>query len=141
MTKICTVCHIEKDLSEYSTSGKRGLHSECKTCAREAQRVYRLNHLERELLRSRQINRTRINPRIPEHETSRRILRHAVQAGKVKKPDICMGCGLTFERRLIHGHHRDYSKPFEVLWLCPRCHGLEHRVNALGKEGILPYKS
>jgi hypothetical protein len=24
-------------------------------------------------------------------------------------------------------HHEDYSRPLEIQWLCPRCHGRAHR--------------
>lgn len=43
----------------------------------------------------------------------------------------CEGCGTMIE---IQGHHYDYSKPYEVDWLCRRCHGAEHR-GALIKTG------
>lgn len=32
----------------------------------------------------------------------------------------------------MQGHHPDYSKPLEVEWLCPRCHGARH----VGRERI-----
>jgi len=28
---------------------------------------------------------------------------------------------------VIHGHHEDYSKPFEVIWLCRFHHKERHR--------------
>jgi hypothetical protein len=31
-------------------------------------------------------------------------------------------CGLK-----AHAHHEDYSKPFEVIWLCPKHHAEEHK--------------
>lgn len=36
--------------------------------------------------------------------------------GPEKKP--CEKCGDTN----VHGHHPDYSKPLEVIWLCPKHH-------------------
>jgi hypothetical protein len=43
-------------------------------------------------------------------------------------PGFCQRCG-GFPKTL-HRHHPDYSKPGEIVWLCPPCHGLQHRKNA-----------
>ena len=51
------------------------------------------------------------------------MARNAVARGKLIKGP-CADCGTT-ER--IHGHHEDYSKPLDVVWLCPRHHGDRHR--------------
>lgn len=51
-------------------------------------------------------------------------LRYAVKIGKIKKPNICSGCGLFFPLQRIQGHHDDYNKPLEVRWFCPYCHRL-----------------
>lgn len=29
--------------------------------------------------------------------------------------------------RYIHGHHEDYKKPLEVVWVCFACHAIRHR--------------
>jgi len=49
----------------------------------------------------------------------------AVRLGIIQTRDSCEHCGATSIR--LHKHHRDYLKPMEVLWLCPACHGIEHR--------------
>lgn len=50
---------------------------------------------------------------------------------KLKRPDRCSLCGKVCR---VHGHHRDYSKPLEVIWLCPQCHKNEHgRMKCLKK--------
>jgi hypothetical protein len=36
----------------------------------------------------------------------------------------CERCGSTIR---VHGHHEDYSKPLEVMWLCPIHHAERHR--------------
>lgn len=42
---------------------------------------------------------------------------YAIRIGAIKK-GVCEICGSS----VVHGHHDDYSKPFEVRWLCPRHH-------------------
>ncbi len=54
-----------------------------------------------------------------------RQLREAVYAGRINKPAECSSCG-TGGR--LDGHHRDYDKPFDVVWLCRQCHANAHRV-------------
>lgn len=50
-------------------------------------------------------------------------LRKAVYKGLVFKPNFCNRCGVVKEKRYIHGHHEDYSKPYDVEWVCSICHG------------------
>jgi len=47
---------------------------------------------------------------------------NAIKAGKlIKQP--CIKCG----SKKSQGHHPDYSKPFEVIWLCHKHHHEIHR--------------
>ena len=39
------------------------------------------------------------------------------------RSDICEACGAT---RNIDAHHDDYTKPFDVRWLCKSCHKRHH---------------
>ena len=39
------------------------------------------------------------------------------------RPQPCERCGAAEN---IHAHHEDYSKPLDVTWLCPSCHGARH---------------
>ena len=50
-------------------------------------------------------------------------VRWAVLTGKITKPKYCSCCG---EIRKLNGHHKDYNKPLEVIWLCPACHRFLH---------------
>lgn len=50
---------------------------------------------------------------------------YAVKKGDISKPTVCSRCGIEGKR--IEGHHPDYKKPLEVLWLCKKCHCYEHK--------------
>ncbi len=58
----------------------------------------------------------------PEKEEARKLLRKAIKDGSViKRP--CTICG----NQKSQGHHTDYSKPLDILWLCTLHHGEHHR--------------
>lgn len=44
--------------------------------------------------------------------------------GKHPSSPTCEACGLE---TATQGHHPNYRKPLEVIWLCPKCHKNEHR--------------
>jgi hypothetical protein len=56
-------------------------------------------------------------------------LNRAVEAGRVTRSVWCEACGVYSPK--IHGHHRDYAKPLEVVWLCSSCHKFEHGVETV----------
>lgn len=56
-------------------------------------------------------------------------LRAAVKGGAVSKPSVCERCGREPKSTELHGHHEDYTKPYEVWWLCIRCHAAVHNKN------------
>lgn len=58
-------------------------------------------------------------------QKARLTLNYHVNAGNITKPLNCERCATNKTR--IEGHHDDYSKPLEVMWLCTRCHGDRHR--------------
>jgi hypothetical protein len=70
------------------------------------------------------INRRR-NGRYPEKTKARAAVNYSVSTGKLFKPskcDICKKIGR------IEGHHMDYAKPLEAIWLCIPCHSDYHRL-------------
>lgn len=54
-------------------------------------------------------------------------VRYAISVGKLVKPLNCGHCDVSSSVTTIHGHHEDYSKPLDVVWLCARCHHGLHR--------------
>jgi hypothetical protein len=58
---------------------------------------------------------------------ARHMLRRAIQKGRIIKPSKCSDCNKVFPKFKIHGHHTDYSKWWDVIWLCEKCHKKVHR--------------
>lgn len=54
----------------------------------------------------------------------RSIFIRAVDKRQVKREHKCNWCEL--ETDMIHAHHVDYDKPFEVIYLCMWCHSKIH---------------
>lgn len=105
--KQCSKCKEIKVLSEFNTrpDRKSGYRSECKKCQYHTQ-----------ALRKRKIN--------PERARAYCKLQYAKRRGEIIKSNNCEECG-TDEN--IQGHHKDYSLPYNVNWLCAKCHAKLHR--------------
>jgi len=147
-TKTCFKCGQEKPLSEYykMRGMADGLLGKCKkcTCMDVREREIRLSKSPEWVLSERKRHREksakaracgRVLPpnkearklalkksreKYPEKNHARQCVSHAIRTGKMtRKP--CEKCG---ER--AQAHHDDYSKPLEVMWLCPKHHGERH---------------
>jgi hypothetical protein len=69
------------------------------------------------------------------HWEAHRVLNRAVAAGEVTRPDACELCGDSSSTRRdcnggnyypLNGHHEDYHRPLDVIWLCTACHRRLH---------------
>jgi len=58
----------------------------------------------------------------PEKCAARQAVMVAIRSGKLKRQK-CEKCG----DQKTQAHHRDYSRPLYVQWLCAKCHGAAHR--------------
>ena len=65
--------------------------------------------------------------KFPDKQRARWLLNKAVERGNIKRLP-CEICGF----KNTDGHHKDYSKPLVVIWVCRKCHGAIHR----GKKKI-----
>ena len=53
----------------------------------------------------------------PKKYKAQTLVNNSLRSGKlIRQP--CEVCGDT----KVHGHHEDYSKPLDVMWLCHRHH-------------------
>lgn len=152
--KTCTHCGEMKPLGEFHHDICRpdGHRSSCRVCDQAKQRAkYAANpeyhrdlariraerHPGRDAERAKRRERWRTRFKsAPEKLAANLMLRDAVHYGSVVKPAICQGCGKECSGRRLHGHHPDYSKPLEVLWLCHSCHRLLHRAVPVVPDGV-----
>lgn len=65
----------------------------------------------------------------PEKYKAHVIAHNAIRDGKLKR-EPCFMCG----DEKVHGHHVDYSKPLDVIWLCPTCHKRIHAYEELANK-------
>jgi len=63
----------------------------------------------------------------PEKRKAHNALTNAIRDGKIKRGK-CHSCG----SQNAQAHHNDYSRPFDVVWECSKCHGKRRKGN--GKE-------
>lgn len=150
---ICKKCQIEKTDCDFYKKD-----STCKECRKEMVRRNRAEKVDyyREYDKKRYKEDPKVKERIdryhatpagmektaeakhrwdarnPVKKAAQTILGNAVRDGKVSKPGFCEECGKTGR---IHGHHCDYAKPLDVLWLCPKCHADWHKENGEGLNG------
>lgn len=152
--RACTQCGESKGETGFYKHpfSAGGRSTKCKECVKANVRANRLKRLEyyREYDRQRTDEPHRVQARreyrlmnkgmfhekskVWNHENRAKRAAHikvgnAVRDGKLTKPEACERCQSTALR--LHGHHEDYSKPLEVMWLCEPCHGKRHReINA-----------
>jgi len=65
--------------------------------------------------------RKHLSPEAKKRQRSREILKDVVRSGRIKRQP-CTICGEIKSQ----SHHEDYSKPFEVIWLCHKHHLEKH---------------
>lgn len=131
--RACKSCGSEKSPSEFYASSPRT----CKECvksrvrarARTSSAVQEYDRARAKRPERRQKAREvtlKWRAENPQGYKAQTAVGNAVRDGKLKKLP-CLFCGAAE----VHAHHRDYTKPLDVVWLCPRCH---HRLHAAFPE-------
>lgn len=148
----CIKCEIEKPDTEYYRSTIRANGTgECKTCTTARVRANRAENIER--YRDFDRNRANLPHRVkarkeyaqteqgkvatarakeayyyrhPTRSAAKSAVNHAIRDGKLQKPSQCECCN---SKVALHGHHCDYNKPLDVMWLCDPCHKAWHKDN------------
>ena len=67
------------------------------------------------------------------------LVEKALKKGILIRPSVCQVCKkpstLQNGRSGIEGHHEDYRKPLDVMWLCQKCHFTLHESKKSATKG------
>lgn len=133
MLKQCSKCKQEKPLDHYylnrgsRNTGKRaGYSSACIECERARMAkpgaISRKKKYQKKRIKLDYQNKKKYNKNNPQKEKAWQAVRYRLSTGDLIKKS-CEVCGCVES----HAHHDDYSKPLEVIWLCPTHHKERHR--------------
>lgn len=120
--KRCSKCGRELPLSEFNRA-RRGSEERrpwCKRCMAEYRHERYSTGADLDAL-------LRACKRNPTRENATQAVRAATKAGRLVRPRVCSGCGRSGDGQRIEAHHCDYTRPLDVIWLCPSCHRLMDR--------------
>lgn len=133
----CNKCGETKERRLFSKDSRRksGLSRRCMDCKRAEYHAYAKTDVARLKNALRQRSRTAAgftrkrghrnkNQRDTLKVWASRQFANAIRNKTIVRPDNCSECKVKGK---IHGHHYDYTKPLEVIWLCHKCHMKEHR--------------
>lgn len=148
--KDCSRCFATKPITQYHSNGEGGKRGWCGECQNKRKcdslKKFRIDNPETQREIDRRANRLKflknrrfyLNKSALEAKTfrgaARRKLRNAVSNGHITKPKSCQKCKAIVPKNRIHGHHTDYSKPLDVIWLCSVCHSFEHTLLREGEK-------
>lgn len=148
--KTCFKCHQVKPLTEFYSHSEMadGRLNKCKECTKRENKENRQSKLYQ--YREYDRKRYRDNPKRkaqlqtyskteqrktvakksrlkyiinnPQKHKAHVAIQNALVTGKVIKCP-CEICGEVN----VHAHHEDYSKPLDVIWLCPKHHAWIHQ--------------
>jgi hypothetical protein len=130
----CRACHSEKLPVDFYD----GVKSRCKDCHKAAMKIRRLTNprvqaYDRIRYRTPErkaqgaANAKQWREAHPEAYKAHNAVNNAIRDRRLEKGP-CAICGTLNN---VQGHHRNYSKPLDVIWLCAQCH---HRVHATFPE-------
>jgi hypothetical protein len=105
--------------ARFCSVAHRDMHRRAAASYRAAQRKYFATEHGK---RARAVGMVAHRERFPEREAARAAVKNAIKRGElIRRP--CRDCGDPN----TEAHHPDYSKPFEVVWLCKPHHRIEDR--------------
>lgn len=127
ITKVCNKCNTEQPITGFTRarSMKGGYLNQCKRCRCAARNRLKKNAQKRIWQSANK-----------EKHNAHSKVRTALKRGKIQRQG-CVVCGDI----KTQAHHEDYSKPLDVVWLCPAHHSSRHkelrlRATAVNGPGV-----
>ena len=120
-------CKNTSDLIKVSSriskkTGDLTQYYRCNKCNRERMRAYMNTKKGKERVYSSLYKSMKKHK---EKQNARLVLLYHIKHGNILRPSSCIKC----ERECKpHGHHKDYKKPLDVIWVCRRCHMDIHKL-------------
>lgn len=136
--RTCFSCHISKPIEEFPSNRSKplGRGYMCRACRKDYERGRAPNRQPSEV--TRELNRERSRRAYadnPEATRARAEVLRLINLGLIER----LACQYPLCRKeKTDGHHPDYSKPLEVIWLCRGHHWLIERILKGSDEGPMP---
>lgn len=142
-TKKCSACGLILAIDDFTRCSreKDGRSCRCRKCNYISQKRYEQSPKGKEARKRsnstkshsiiHRASKERYNILYPERKRAWTEIERSLHSGKIERGS-CVVCGATGN---IHGHHHDYGKPLDVLWLCPPHHRGLHKLERLSMTG------
>jgi hypothetical protein len=131
---LCRVCNMDLTPDDFYP----GVASRCRDCHKAAMKLNRMTNPavqkydreryhrpERKAMSAASAKRWRESH--PAAYKAQTAVNNAIRDKRLVK-GICAFCATDNN---VHAHHKDYSRPLDVVWLCAQCH---HRLHATFPE-------
>lgn len=101
------------------------------TCSRHPQAGAGNHHFRNWASKRPIVYVNRYRAKNPDKVAAQKLMTAAIARGELVRPAVCQCCGGPSKRRL-DGHHHDYDKPLDVVFVCRRCHAMLDELRRLG---------
>lgn len=139
LAKRCSKCRAEKPMDCFSPDKRAsdGKQSQCRQCMNEWRKENgkKIRSSERYKSRMREWLKTEKGKKLkrrqfdkwvranPQKRQAQSVVNNAIASGQIERAP-CVICGAENN---VHGHHDNYARPIDVIWLCPTHHHERHR--------------
>lgn len=140
MKKQCSDCKCFLDISSFykHPKTKDGLLNRCKKChliackkTRNQENSLKYEHKRAKTQKRKDLARKtskQYRAEHPDRKDAQQKAERAIKKGLIKKQVVCSVCN---KEKKLQMHHTDYTKPFDVIFVCSSCHNKIHHNTPL----------